>query len=155
MTGNDERPTNRQLLAEFDWYVPIGTAGGVYHTLGAKERRKLRLVAAYYDWHYWKLWSGQCTQKKWRAYIEWVLERFLVLSALAGGENTNLSTTTMEILNYGPETEKEFVEMYYRSSFLPEDERDAIREEYEHTPEDYEDHDPVPRAVRFDRTKSE
>lgn len=151
MSGNLDlkRPSHKHLLTYHDIYTqPLDLAGNIYRSLGAKMRRKLRIVAAYYDWYYEKVWPEvDETDRRW--YIYNVLDKFLVLSQLSSSELTSLSTTTHELLEYGPQ-EYEFVLMYYRSSFLNEEERDEMREEYEQQPEQYEHHDPVPRAARFD-----
>lgn len=155
MSGNLRRPSHKYLLTHHDVFTaPADLAGATYHAIGAKARRKIRLVAAYYDWFYSEMWGGEPDDKRRRAYISLVLGKYLVLSSLAASEHTSLGTTTYELLEQGPDTEPEFIDMYYRSSFLPEDERNEMREEYEHNPEDYEYHNPIPRAARVDTVRT-
>lgn len=150
------RPTNKVLLTKHDWFTAPGDiAGTIFLALGAKSRRKLRSVAAYYDWQYEEVWGEELTQTDRRNYAGYVLEKYLILSSLTADALTNLGRTTWELLEYGPGTEAAFVDMYYRSSFLPEDERTEMREEYENNHEKYEHLDPIPRAVRIDRVLTE
>lgn len=132
MTG--KRPSIKYLMENHDWLDIKDLCRETVTTglrLNKTDRTRLKQVAAYYDWYYGDLWGEEYRQSQRRKYITLVLEKFVVLSLLVETTRTTLSSTSIELLDLGPGTETEYVDMYYRSSFLSEEDRIEMREEYE------------------------